>query len=157
MQSDITPIAAKVAGYIDEVPVQDFERVVAGQIMAHISDSDFTAAVELVQANLESAVAQVEALKAQRVLQHSNIQAAGAAVASVAATLEQNQRDIVRQQRLLESGSSSTEATERIAMARAQLTAQLAQVRALAQSTMRQVQVLDAQEAHNVLVGMDHE
>jgi multidrug resistance efflux pump len=54
--------------------------------------------------------AQAEALKAQRELQLSNIQAAKAVVTATQALLDQNARDLERQHRLLVTGSSSTEA-----------------------------------------------
>jgi membrane fusion protein, multidrug efflux system len=147
LQADITPIAAKVGGYLREVPVQDYERVHAGQVLAQIVDDDYRAAVAQAEAGVASATAQSAALEAQRKLQMSNVQAANAVVASATATLEQNARDLARQKKLLETGSSSTEASEKIETARAQLTAQLAQSRAQAQSASRQLGVLGAQEA----------
>jgi membrane fusion protein, multidrug efflux system len=147
VQADITPIAAKVGGYIREIPVQDYERVHAGQVLAQIVEDDYRAAVAQAQANLAAATAQAETLKAQRELQLANILAAKAVVAAVSATLEQNTRDLARQKRLLETGSSSTEAAEKLDTARAQLTAQLAQNRAQADSAVRQLGVLAAQQA----------
>ena len=38
LQSDLTPIAAHVAGYIRDMPVQDFERVHKGQLIAQLVD-----------------------------------------------------------------------------------------------------------------------
>jgi membrane fusion protein (multidrug efflux system) len=147
LQADITPIAAKVGGYIRELPVQDFEQVRAGQVLAQIVEDDYRAAVALARANVASATAQAGTLQAQRQLQLANIQAAQAAVASVAATLEQNGRDLARQQRLFQSGSSSAEAAEKLATMRAQLLAQSAQSRAQAAAAARQLGVLDAQQA----------
>ena len=37
LQSDLTPISAKVAGYVRSMPVQDYERVRAGQVLAKSS------------------------------------------------------------------------------------------------------------------------
>ena len=147
LQADITPIAAKVGGYIRELPVQDFEQVRAGQVLAQIVEDDYRAAVALARANVASATAQAGTLQAQRQLQRANIQAAQAAVASVAATLAQNGRDLARQQRLFQSGSSSAEAAEKLATMRAQLLAQSAQSRAQAAAAARQLGVLDAQQA----------
>jgi membrane fusion protein (multidrug efflux system) len=149
LQSDLTPIAAKVAGYVREVPVQDYERVHAGQTLVQLVDDDYKAAVDQVEANVKAAEAQVQALKAQRELQLANVQAARAVVASAMALNEQNGRDLSRQHRLLETGSSSTEATEKLETVKAQLTAQLAQNRAQAQSADRQLGVLQAQTAQN--------
>jgi membrane fusion protein (multidrug efflux system) len=147
LQADFTPIAAKVAGYVREAPVQDFERVRAGQLLAQIVDDDYRATVAQAQAAVGAATAQAQALKAQQALQDANIQAAKAVVEATTATLDQNTRDLTRQQRLLETGSSSTEATEKLRTSRAQVTAQLAQNRAQAEAAARQLGVLAAQQA----------
>ncbi len=149
LQTDLTPIAAKVSGYLSELPVQDFQRVRGGELLAQIVDSDYRAAVALAEANVALADAQAEALRAQRELQLSNIQAAKAVVAATLATLDQNARDLARQRRLLQTGSSSTEAAEKLDTIRAQLTAQLAQNRAQADSATRQLAVLAAQRAQS--------
>src|SRR3984957_18684965 len=103
LQADVTPIASKVAGYIGELPVQDYERVHGGELLAQIVDVDYRAAVAQGEANVASAIAQ--------------------------------------------SGSSSTEATEKLNTLRAQLSAQLAQNRAQADAAVRQLGVLAGQRA----------
>jgi membrane fusion protein (multidrug efflux system) len=145
LQSDLTPISSKVAGYLRELPIQDYERVHQGQVLAQLVDDDYRAAVAQAQASLESATAQSEALKAQRELQLANVEAARAVVAATSASAEQNSRDVARQHRLLETGSSSIESSERLETTRAQLTAQLAQNRAQARAAERQLAVLAAQ------------
>jgi membrane fusion protein (multidrug efflux system) len=147
LQADVTPIVTKVSGYIRELPMQDYERVHEGQLLAQLVDDDYRAAVAQAQANLDSAVAQAEALQAQRELQAANVRAAKAVIGATGATLEQNGRDLARQHRLLETGSSSTEAAEKLDTARAQLTAQLAQNHAQADAASRQLTVLAAQQA----------
>jgi len=61
LQSDLTPIAAKVAGYVRSMPVQDFERVRAGQVLAEIVDDDYRATVDQLAASVAAAAAQIEA------------------------------------------------------------------------------------------------
>jgi membrane fusion protein (multidrug efflux system) len=136
-----------VAGYARAVPATDFERVRAGQLLALIDDADYQAAVDQSQANLAAATAQVQTLKAQQALQAANVEAARAVVASTAAALEQNTRDLTRQRKLLETGSSSTEASEKLQTSRDQLLAQIAQNRAQASAASRQLAVLAAQQA----------
>ena len=149
LQADVTPIASKVSGYLRELPVQDYEHVHAGDLLAQIVDVDYRAAVAQAEANVASATAQSGALKSQRELQAANVQAAKAVIASTAAALEQNTRDLARQRRLLQSGSSSTEAAEKLDTVRAQLTAQLAQNHAQADAAERQLGVLAAQQAQS--------
>jgi membrane fusion protein, multidrug efflux system len=149
LQADLTPISARVAGYVRELPIQDFERVRKGQVLARLVDDDYRAAVAQAEALVASAVAQTQALKAQQELQLANVEAARAVVASTAASFEQNGRDLARQRRLLDIGSSSTEASERLATARSQLEAQLTQNRAQARAAERQLAVLGAQLAQS--------
>jgi membrane fusion protein, multidrug efflux system len=149
LQADLTPIAAKVGGYVRELPIQDYQRVTRGQVLAQLVEADYQAVVAQTQANLAAATAQSQALKAQRELQLATIQAAEAVVASTRAANEQNDRDVKRQRRLLETGSSSTEAGEKVETAHTQLGAQLAQNRAQALGAERQLAVLDAQIAQS--------
>src|SRR5580704_16884838 len=82
VQSDLTPIAAKVPGYLTAMPVADFERVRAGQLIAQVYDGDYRATVAQAQANVAAAAAQVGALMAQSALQSANVEAAKAQVAA---------------------------------------------------------------------------
>jgi membrane fusion protein, multidrug efflux system len=149
LQADLTPISAKVAGYVRELPIQDYERVHKGQVLAQLVEDDYRAVVAQAEAGVATALAQTQALKAQHELQLANVEAARAVVASAAASSEQNGRDLARQRRLLETGSSSTEAGERVATTHAQLNAQLAQNQAQARAASRQLAVLEAQLAQS--------
>jgi membrane fusion protein, multidrug efflux system len=146
-QADLTPVAAKVSGYVTSMPVQDFERVHAGQLLVQIDQRDYVAAVDQLTASVNAAAATIEALKAQRTLQSANVEAAKATIAATTANVDQNERDLARQKRLLETGSSSTEATEKLQTTRAQLAAQLQQNRAQEQAAARQLDVLAAQQS----------
>jgi len=147
LQADLTPIVAKVAGYVRNIPVQDFDRVRAGEVLAEIVDDDYRATVAQLNAGVASATAQVQALKAQHELQRANVRAANAIIAATSANLEQNTRDTAREERLLKTGSSSVQASERLRTTRAQLIAQLDQNRAQAAAASGQLDVLAAQEA----------
>ena len=147
LQSDLTPIAAKVPGYVREVPVGDFERVRAGQVIVQLSDDDYRATVAQGEANVAAAQAQFETLQAQRVVQQANVVAAQAVAASTAAQLAQNGRDLARQKQLYVTGSSTTEAAEKLITTGAQLRAQLDQNQAQAAAAQRQLKVLAAQIA----------
>src|SRR5271170_5678218 len=81
LESDLTPITSKVAGYVRDLPIQDYQRVRKGQVLAQLVDDDYKAVVAQASANLAGAQAQVEVLRAQRELQLANLQAARAVVA----------------------------------------------------------------------------
>jgi membrane fusion protein (multidrug efflux system) len=146
LQADQTLIAAKVSGYLAEVPVQDYQRVRAGQVIAQVYDLDYRASVSQAQAQLAEASAQVETVKAQIDVQRASVEAARAVVASTRAALVQNTRDLARQESLLATGSSTAEAHEKLDTTRLQLDAQLGQNRAEADGAARQLAVLAAQE-----------
>jgi membrane fusion protein (multidrug efflux system) len=145
LQADQTPIAAKVPGYLTDVPVQDYQRVKAGQVIAQVFDLDYRAAEAQAEAQVLAASAQADALEAQIAVQYANIEAARAVVASTGAALAQNTRDLSRQKTLLATGSSTTEAGEKLDTTRLELSAQLSQNRAQAQAAAQQLAVLAAQ------------
>jgi len=149
LQADLTPISAKVSGYVRELPIQDFDHVRKGQVLAQLVDSDYRAAVAQAEAGVATAIAQAQALRAQHELQLANVEAARAVVASATASSEQNDRDLARQRRLLETGSSSVEASEKLTTGHSQLEAQLMQARAQALAAVRELAVLDAQIAQS--------
>jgi membrane fusion protein, multidrug efflux system len=152
LQSDLTPISAKVAGYVRDLPIQDFERVHKGQLLAQLVDDDYRAAVAQAEAGVLNATAQAQVLRTQHDLQLANIAAARAVVASTTALIAQNDRDLARQSKLLETGSSSTEAREKLSTTQAQLKAQLEQNRAQQRAAEQQLAVLGAQIAQSEAV-----
>jgi membrane fusion protein (multidrug efflux system) len=149
LQADLTPISARVAGYLRELPIQDYERVRKGQLLAQLVDDDYRATVAQAEAGVATTLAQAQALRAQHELQLANVDAARAVVAATAALNAQNMRDLARQHRLLQTGSSSTEAGEKLETTHAQLEAQLKQNQAQAHAAERQLAVLDAQLAQS--------
>jgi len=147
LQADATRLSAKVPGYVVAVPVRDYQRVRAGQLIVQVEQDDYLAALHRAVADVGTAKAQVEVLKAQRAFQAANVAAAKATVDSTAANLAQNLRDLARQRVLLSTGSSTVEAGERFRTTHDQLTAQLAQNRAQTAAAERQLDVLAAQQA----------
>src|ERR1700751_1812997 len=145
LQSDLTPISAKVAGDVRAPPIQDYQQVHRGQVLAQLVDDDYRAAVAQAEASILSATAQEQVLKAQRTLQLANIEAARAVVSATNASRTQNGRDLNRQEQLFKTGSSSTEAHEKLETQHAQLDAQLAQNRAQALAAERELAVLEGQ------------
>jgi membrane fusion protein, multidrug efflux system len=83
-----------VAGYVRALPIQDFEHVHKGQVLAQLVDDDYRAAAAQAETGVATAMARAHALKAQDALQLANVQAAHAVVASRTASFEQNGRDL---------------------------------------------------------------
>jgi membrane fusion protein (multidrug efflux system) len=145
LHADVTAISAKVPGYVRELPIEDYQRVHKGQVLAQLVDDDYRAGVSQAAANLASAQAQAEVLRAQRGLQLANLAAARAVVVSTKAQIAQSSRDLSRQRRLLDTGSSSIESSEKLETTHAQLDALLSQNRAQVLAAARSLSVLDAQ------------
>lgn len=146
LQTNLTPLAAQVAGYIATVPVQDYEAVKAGQVIATIEDDTYTAAVARAQAGLAQAEAALTETEAQRPLLEANLHAAQAIVAQTSASLSQNGRDVARQRQLMTSGSTSRSDLEQFQTTRAVTAAKLQQVQAQADAVQKQIDLLAAQE-----------
>jgi membrane fusion protein (multidrug efflux system) len=147
LQADLTPILAKVSGYIRTMPVEDYERVQEGQLLAELVDDDYRAAVAQLESSVLAAGAQIQTFEAQQYLQDATIRAARAAVNAASVNLDQNGRDTARQVKLLESKFSSPDIVEKLRTTGGQLTAELAQLVAQAEAAERQQKVLDAQVA----------
>src|SRR6201996_9845984 len=80
VQADNSTVAPKVSGYLDAVAVQDNQPVKAGQVLAHIDDRDFRAALDQAQAAVEAAQAGVDHKQAALATQSSVIDTAKATV-----------------------------------------------------------------------------
>jgi len=146
LQTNLTPLAAQVPGYVSSVPVQDYATVSAGQVIAEIVDSDYRARVAQAEAGVSGAEAAIAELVARRPLLAANLAAAQAVVAGAQATLGQSGRDVARQRRLFGSGSASQADLEKISTTKAQLAAQLQQYQAQADAVTQEIKLLDVQE-----------
>jgi membrane fusion protein (multidrug efflux system) len=146
LQTNLTPLAAQVSGYVSRVPVQDYATVVAGQVIAEIVDSDYRARVAQAEAEVSGAEAAIAELAARRPLLEANLAAARAVVAATDANLAQSGRDVARQRRLFRSGSASQADTEKISTTNAELIAQRQQNQAQADAVAQEIKLLDVQE-----------
>ena len=68
---DVTPLSARVSGYITEMPVNDFQTIRTGDLIAVIDPSDYQAQLDLAQANLAAAEATLANLENQRAVQQA--------------------------------------------------------------------------------------
>src|SRR5271156_3044853 len=68
---DVSPLPARVSGNITEMPVNDFQIVKKGDLIAVIDPSDYQAQFDLAQANLAAAQAALANLENQRSIQQA--------------------------------------------------------------------------------------
>jgi len=125
-------ISANVSGRVRQVDVHDNQRVRRGQVLFRLDDRPFRIAVEAARARLQGARLQVATLKADYGQRGADLRAAQSA-------LSYAQREYRRASRLLASGIASqsqvdkallarSEAQQRVAAARQQISAALARL-----------------------------
>ncbi|MBS0269863.1 MAG: HlyD family secretion protein [Proteobacteria bacterium] len=112
---DVTPLAAKVSGYIRSVPVTDFQAVKKGDLIAEIDATDYNAALVQAQANVASAQANLDNLVNRKEGQQSLLRQARAAVDAAEADLDRYTLEAKRQHDLLKSSDIGT--TQRVEQA----------------------------------------
>jgi membrane fusion protein, multidrug efflux system len=159
LQADMTPLAAKVSGYVRRVPVQDFQKVEAGDLLVELVDDDYRAQVEQAQANVAAAQAAIENIEQQKLLQNALIKQAEAAILATEADLTRFHLEAVRQQTLLsrrlagtpqlteEAVANEKRAEATLALNRAQLDQQRQQLKVLDSQRMQAQATLKAQQA----------
>ncbi|ACK50760.1 secretion protein HlyD family protein [Methylocella silvestris BL2] len=141
---DLTPLAAKISGYIKTVAVKDYQEVRQGDLIVEIDPSDYLAALDQAKATLEAAQANLDNLANQKDVQRALIRQAEATIAATQADLQRYQLELKRQQDLLQTRIAGTPQLAEQAEANAK--------RTQAQLLLNQAQ-LDQQKA--VLAGLD--
>ncbi|PZU91007.1 MAG: HlyD family secretion protein [Chelatococcus sp.] len=140
---DTTPLAAQVSGYVRTVAVDDYQPVKAGQLLAEIEPADYRAQRDLAVADLAAARASLASISDKRSVQASLIEQAEAQISIAQAEVVRAEAEAVRQRELLRKGLAGTEqlveqadaaarkAVGSLALARAQLSQQQAELTAL--------------------------
>ena len=108
LQADMTPLAAKVPGYVRQVSVQDFQKVKIGGLLVEIVDDDYRAQLEQAQANVAAAQAAIENIEQQKLLQGALIKQAEATIQASEADLTRYHLEAERQQSLLKNRLAGT-------------------------------------------------
>ena len=109
VSGDVTPLSARVSGNITEMPVNDFQIVRKGDLLAVIDPSDYQAQLDLAQANLAAAEATLANLANQRIVQQALVQQAEATIDATEADVLRYQLEDKRQRDLLRTGIAGTQ------------------------------------------------
>jgi membrane fusion protein, multidrug efflux system len=147
VQGDVTPLSAQVDGYVDEVPVKDFEYVKEGDLLFAIEDDDYKARVAQAEADVAAATAAIENIKARKAAQKALVTQAQDTITGTQANLERAQLEDARQRKLLETTFGTEQRVEQTDAASKQLAATLASNQAELEAQQRQFAVLDTQES----------
>jgi membrane fusion protein, multidrug efflux system len=105
---DVTPLSARVSGYIESVAVKDYQTVHKNDLIAIIDPSDYEAQLALAQANLAAAQATLANLANQRDIQQAIIRQAGATIDATDADVTRYGLEAKRQRDLLRFSSAGT-------------------------------------------------
>jgi membrane fusion protein, multidrug efflux system len=148
LHADTTPLAAKVPGYVSKVPVQDFQRVRAGDTLVEIVDDDYRAEVDRAGANVAAAAAAIENIEQQKRLQETLVKQAESEIAASEADVTRYRLEAVRQRSLLKSSYAGTpQLSEQADDNEQRAIATLALNHAKLDQQRQQLKVLDSQRA----------
>src|SRR5229473_4369705 len=146
VRGDITPLSAKVEGYVTRVAVNDFDRVKAGDLLVEIDHSDYQARVAQAEADLLGAEAAIENLKTRKALQHAQVAEAESAIVATQADVERSKLEAVRQRDLLATTYGTRQKVEQTDAEAKRFAATLARNQNELDAQHRQMAVLDTQE-----------
>lgn len=142
---NVTPMAPRVAGHIDEILVDDNQRVAAGQLVIRIDDRPFKAALGHAEASVQQQQSALDNLRAQISLQNSMIQQAEADLEAKSAAAVFTTQDAKRYQVLASTRAGSQQDAQRSFAAEGQAKASVAASRAGLAAAKQQLEVLNTQ------------
>jgi membrane fusion protein (multidrug efflux system) len=105
IDGDISPVVARVGGYVDSIDFQENEHVNAGQVLVKLDDRDYKVKLEQALDAQKNASAGVNVGQSQVYTYAANSAVAYAGVASAKAKLDQVSKDYARYANLIKDGS----------------------------------------------------
>jgi membrane fusion protein (multidrug efflux system) len=106
---DVTPLSAKVSGYVAEVAVTDYQLVHKGDLIVQIDPEDYQAQLKQAEANLAAAQANLANLANQKDVQRALIRQARATILATQADQVRYSLEARRQRDLLRTNLAGTE------------------------------------------------
>ena len=104
IRGEITPISAKIPGYVAAVLVTDNQRVEKGTVLLVIQSTDYEVQIEQARADLETSLAELQMLPSRRALQASVIAQAEAQQSLAEAEVTRAEQALARSENLIEGG-----------------------------------------------------
>jgi membrane fusion protein (multidrug efflux system) len=143
-------LAAKVSGYVAEVPVTDNQHVQAGDIILKIDPRDYQIALDQANGQVGVAKASVSSAEAQIAAAGAAIDEAKAQQNSSGAALQYAQDEAARQQQLVKTGAGSIQTSQQATSQLRQGQANYAQSEASVTSALKNKASSEAQRASAV-------
>ena len=104
IRSEITPISAKIPGYVAAVLVSDNQRVAKGTMLLALQSTEYEVQIEQARADLATSLAELQTLPSRRALQASIIAQAEAQQSLAEAELTRAAQALRRSENLIERG-----------------------------------------------------
>jgi membrane fusion protein (multidrug efflux system) len=142
---NVTVLAPKVNGFVEQILVTDNQRVKAGDVLVRLDSRDYDAKLAQASAEVDSARAAVAELQAKQQLQFAVIGQHAADKSASAAELTRAASDKVRYGELVKSDAVSNQIVERANADYTKASAGLARSDAALLAAQRQLDVLGAQ------------
>jgi membrane fusion protein (multidrug efflux system) len=146
IQADVTPLIAKVSGYITAIPVKDNAPVAAGDVLAEIDPGDYELALRTAENKLQTQHATVDRIAAQTLADVAAQAQAEAQVTSAEARRVQAQADYERAVALTARQVSSRQTLDAARAARDTAVAEVASAQAAVAEAKANVEVAKAQQ-----------
>lgn len=140
VRGKVTAIAPQLAGYLAEVPVQDYQKVEAGQLLARIDDRIFAQKLKQAEAGLASQKAALANSEQDRRSAEARLASASAQVKSAEAALAIAEANSRRVKPLLERGFTTAQEGEQRQLAEAQARAALREAQAIVEVQRQDLQ-----------------
>ena len=102
VQRHITPINARVGGFIKEIRFEDYQHVKKGDTLVIIEDAEFRLALAQAEASLRGSKSGSSAVSAGMSTTQSNVRAASAGIDETRVQMENAQKDFQRFEQLLQ-------------------------------------------------------
>ena len=143
--ADMSIVSPKITGYVQSVPVEENQQVVAGQPLVVIDDGDFRLALETAEAKIATQHASIDRIAAQRDAAEAQLGEAEAAKAGLSVALDKAELDLSRASDLVRSGAGTKAGRDTAQSARDSAAANIAGANASIAAARANVAVLDAQ------------
>ena len=114
VQQHITPVNARVGGFIKEIRFNEFQTVHKGDTLVIIEDAEFRLALAQAEAGLVQTQAGSRATNTGMETTQSNIDVTDANIEELRATMENAQREDARFQKLLEQQSATQQQADNV-------------------------------------------
>ena len=118
IDGDISPVVARVGGYVDSISFEDYQHVNQGQLLVKIDDRDYKVKLEQAQSAQKVASASVQVSQDQISTTAASSASAKAQVDAASIKLKQADRDYARYANLVKDGSITQQQFEQAQVAR---------------------------------------